>query len=248
MILLKLKNLAAMVFLSGLLASANMAYAVQPIPDFAAIKDVKQKKKAFFEFMYPFVEQADKAVWQDRQWIMQQNPDRPADTKRWLQLVEDYGVETKGRNAKQIKAALLKRVDIIPPSLALAQAANESAWGTSRFARLGNNFFGQWCFTKGCGIVPSRRGKGEIHEVRKFNSPLESVKAYIHNLNTQHTYQPLREIRAKLRAEGKFPSSLELAKGLVNYSARKHAYVKELQHMIRYNKLEAYDKKLQQAL
>jgi len=130
---------------------------------------------------------------------------------------------------------LLKRVDTVPMKLVLSQAANESAWGTSRFARQANNLFGQWCFTKGCGIVPSRRNAGATHEVAAFTSPQLSVRSYMHNINTGRVYQDLRNIRAQQRAQGKTATALQLAEGLSKYSERGQAYVKEIKSMISYN-------------
>ncbi|MFM9673737.1 glucosaminidase domain-containing protein, partial [Streptomyces galilaeus] len=78
----------------------------------------------------------------------------------------------------------LRRVDIIPKELALMQAANESAWGTSRFARIGLNFFGQWCYSQGCGMIPNRRNSGAAHEVAAFKSVRDAVSSYFKNINT----------------------------------------------------------------
>ena len=126
----------------------------------------------------------------------------------------------------------------------MAQGANESAWGTSRFAKAGNNFFGQWCYTKGCGIVPAKRDSGTKHEVRKFGNPQQSVGGYIFNLNTGRVYSLIRKMRAEARAKFTDPSGYELAKGLIKYSQRREAYVKEIRSMISYNKLvKLYDVK-----
>ena len=124
---------------------------------------------------------------------------------------------------------------------ALAQAANESAWGTSRFATKGNNLFGQWCFSKGCGLVPRGRVEGASHEVAKFSSPFRSVRAYIQNLNRHPTYQELRDIRQEDR-RGKDPlSGVDMAAGLLGYSERGQEYVDEIRAMIHYNNLTFYD-------
>ena len=136
---------------------------------------------------------------------------------------------------------LLVRVDIIPVSLALAQAANESAWGTSRFAREGNNIFGQWCFDEGCGLVPGQRADDASHEVRSFSSVEASVRAYFRNLNTNPTYEYLRELRAQMRMKGKPLDSRALAQGLLRYSERGHVYISELYDIIRVNDLLALD-------
>jgi Bax protein len=137
---------------------------------------------------------------------------------------------------------LLRRADIVPASLAIAQAANESAWGTSRFAKLGNNFFGQWCFSKGCGIVPKSRDTNKNHEVADFRSPADSVESYMLNLNTHDAYKPLRKIRQSLREEDKAVTGVALSYGLGKYSERGDEYGKEIREMISFNKLAVLDK------
>jgi Bax protein len=132
------------------------------------------------------------------------------------------------------------RVNIIPPAMALAQAAKESGWGTSRFASDGNNYFGQWCYKPGCGLIPKARKTGKSHEVAVFNSAKESVQAYMHNINTHQAYDELRAIRAKLQKTGKPLSGLDLLQGLHAYSERGQIYVKELESMIQFNQLEKF--------
>lgn len=149
-----------------------------------------------------------------------------------LEWIQDLGRKYKidfglGEHA-DFRELLFKRVDTVPVSLALAQAINESAWGTSRFAREGNNLFGQWCFEPGCGIVPAQRGEGLTHEVKKFDSLAESVRSYLYNLNTNQAYQDFRKQRAVARAQNKPLEGLVLARGLKTYSARGNAYVQSL--------------------
>jgi len=120
--------------------------------------------------------------------------------------------------------------------IVLAQSANESAWGQSRFAKEGNNFFGQWCYQKGCGIIPANRDKGSIHEVAKFSSVNKSVRSYIKNINTTRAYYPLRKIRRLNKTAGKKPDAIAQAGGLIKYSQRREKYVKEIRAMIRANK------------
>ena len=143
--------------------------------------------------------------------------------------------------SEQQFTGLRHKLDVIPPSLILAQAANESAWGTSRFATKGNNLFGQWCFSKGCGLVPRGRAEGASHEVAKFSSPYRSVRAYIQNLNRHPTYQLLRDVRLEDRRDNAPLSGLELAEGLLGYSERGEEYIEEIRAMIHYNNLEFYD-------
>ncbi len=206
-------------------------------PDFASYKDVKQKKKAFFDYINAYTVEENNKILKERALLSSSS----RDSAELIKLCEKYSKNCSPITDEKM-AELKTRIDIIPPSLALAQSANESAWGTSRFATQGNNFFGQWCYKKGCGIVPSRRNEGSSHEVRKFASGKESVRAYLLNLNTGRAYKDLRAKRAEDRAAGKTASSLHLAEGLINYSERREAYVEELQSMINYNKLvEKYD-------
>ena len=208
-------------------------------PDFASIRDVKKKKAAFFDFIYPRVLEENKKILAERQ-LLKQADQHPEEV---VAICEKYSSDCENIDAEKINT-LLRRVDLVPPSLALAQGASESAWGTSRFATVANNYFGQWCFKKGCGLVPSRRRKGDSHEVRTFKSAQDSVQAYLFNLNTGRVYKDLRRKRQAARGNGKMFNGLELAAGLGRYSERGEAYVKEVQSMIRYNKLvEKYDKK-----
>jgi Bax protein len=119
----------------------------------------------------------------------------------------------------------------------LAQAANESAWGTSRFAQLGNNLFGEWTYTPGAGIIPEDRPPGASYEVRKFPSLYESIRSYMNNLNRNEAYLKLRETRESLRKEGKLVTGTSLAYGLSKYSQRGDEYISEIQVMIRQNQL-----------
>ncbi len=209
------------------------------LPDFASIKDVKQKKAAFFDYMYPLILAENKKILLERAEIMKGGES----TANKRKICEKYSNTCENIDAEKLQELLLL-VDVIPPSLALAQGANESAWGTSRFAKKANNLYGQWCFKKGCGIVPTRRNAGTKHEVRKFSSPQGSVGSYIFNLNTSRVYDGLRKQRAELRSVGKNTDGHQLAAGLIKYSERREEYVKEIRSMISYNKLvKKYDEK-----
>ena len=227
----------------------------ETVPDFASMKDVKQKKRAFFEYIYPLLEVANKEVLVKRKKISQIQADlvagdklTPGELEFLVAVSAEYSLKPEDSASKGGVEKLLRSVDYVPPALALAQAANESAWGTSRFAKEGNNFFGQWCFKKGCGIVPARRDAGSKHEVRKFASTQGSVRAYVKNINTGRAYSSLRGIRVKLRSKNAMLTGHDLAAGLVKYSARGEAYVKEIRSMIRTNKLKNYDEKFWKGL
>jgi len=218
------------------------------IPDFASINDVQVRKQSFFNFIEPFVDQVNIEIIQQRQRVlaiqakMQDGEELSASDLRYLStLAELYELDTDDLTDAEFLTVLLRRVDKIPASLALAQAANESAWGTSRFAQLGNNYFGQWCYSDGCGLVPNRRREGATHEVRSFDSVKDSVQAYIHNLNTFPSYQMLRRIRQQLRVQNKPVDGASLTDGLESYSSRGHDYIDELQNMIYSNNLLSRD-------
>lgn len=210
-------------------------------PDFAAMTDVKARKEAFFAFLTPYVNEKNDLLMTDRariKAILANNEPPSREDKAWLAALRSiHKLRKLGVYTHADIEVLLKYVDIIPASMVLAQAANESAWGTSRFAVEGNNYFGQWCFSKGCGLVPNSRGEDQDHEVRKFNDPRESVFAYIDNLNSNPAYKELRNIRAQLRAQNKNISGLALVHGLENYSQRGQDYIDEIESLIDYNEL-----------
>jgi Bax protein len=221
----------------------------QDIPDFAAIQDVAEKKASFFEFLTPYIETVNQQILVQRQRLIsfREKINSGATLTRnemnfLSSLRVEYELENEVLNTANLVNRLLRRVDIIPSSLALAQAANESAWGTSRFAIEGNNFYGQWCYTEGCGIVPARRIAGANHEVKSFDSVFESVKAYIMNLNTFPNYQKLRDIRQQVRQGGRTIDGISLSEGLDTYSSRGDDYIFELQSMIYSNNLLELDR------
>lgn len=151
-------------------------------------------------------------------------------------LAQRYRVDLNKNTLEQAFTKLRQRIDIIPADLALAQAANESAWGTSRFSRVANNLFGEWTFQQGQGIVPQGRPEGETYEIEKFSTVYDSVRSYLHNLNTHKAYKQLRQIRAEMRQAGDTPDGVSLSEGLLRYSTRGEEYVKEIQLMIRHNR------------
>lgn len=206
------------------------------LPDFGAIYDVKQKKKAFFDYLTPFVKQINKDLAVEHSFIqsLQVSPNNAEDAKHLSKLAKKYRVK-QSQDFTYIKAELLRRVDQLPIELVLMQAANESAWGTSRFALQANNLFGQWCFKPGCGVVPEGRPEGETYEVKKFAHPADSVKSYFHNLNTGYAYEDLRIVRSTLRGLNEELDAMVLAEGLLAYSTRREAYVDEIQKMISIN-------------
>lgn len=213
----------------------------------AAIENVQIKKDTFFNFLKPIVAEINDRIETERAWI------RVIDKRLALgeplvywqrayleKLHTHYKVDEETGSEAAFRV-LYQRVDTIPASLVLAQAANESAWGTSRFAVEGNNLFGQWCFVKGCGLVPTGRSVDATHEVKVFDSVSDSVEAYFRNLNTHNGYISLRNIRAELRQLSLPLDSTYLAWGLESYSSRGNLYIQELIDMIHYNRLQKLD-------
>ncbi|MFP4561622.1 MAG: glucosaminidase domain-containing protein [Thiohalorhabdus sp.] len=216
------------------------------LPDFRRYEDVGERKAAFFAFLRPIAEAVNEQEAARRERLrrlgerLETGSELSAKEREWVRSMADrYRVPADGRPPREVVAHLLRRVDAIPVSLILAQAAKESAWGTSRFAREGNNLFGQWCFEPGCGIVPARRGEGRSHEVRRFATVRDSVASYVRNLNSHPRYAELRELRARLREEGGPVTGHALAAGLDGYSEQGQAYVESVRDLIRHNDLGA---------
>lgn len=218
--------------------------------DLPHISIPKERKVVFIKTTLPLVLYANELIQLDRQRILRLRDIilfggvLDESQERWLhEMVERYDLEDldDGGMSLSLLAALLHRVDIVPPSLALAQAAEESGWGTSRFAREGNALFGQRVFFNKPGIVPKQRDDGETHRVRAFEHLIDAVRAYIFNLNTHDAYGGLRAMRAAMRAAGQDPDSERLADTLTKYSERREAYVDSIRTIIRVNKLKLLD-------
>ncbi|GAD01729.1 glucosaminidase domain-containing protein [Agarivorans albus] len=228
------------VFLVACEQSPEQQAQSQSLPPLHEIENVQQKKQSFTDFITPLIEASNNKILQQRSEVeaiaatLAKSSSLSNKQKQTLsQLTELYRVDPSLDEQSQIQHLLVK-VDLIPPALVLAQAANESAWGTSRFAREGNNLFGQWCYKKGCGLVPLNRNDGANHEVRKFDSVYESVSVYMNNLNSHPAYKGFQQQRNLARSSGEL-NAMELATQLSSYSERGEAYVEELQQMMRVN-------------
>ena len=212
------------------------------LPNFAKIRDVKEKKRKFFAFIKPAVTAENKKILAKRveverliEQLTLEQPFSLEDEALVAKLITQYKVSKKFSLLKQLYELQLK-VDVIPQALVLVQAANESAWGTSRFARIGLNFFGVWCYSEGCGMVPSSRNSGADHEVAAYSSVKQGVERYLHNINTHRAYNVFRLIRGQLRDQNQPLAPEILATGLTAYSERGADYVLELTEMIRHNR------------
>lgn len=212
------------------------------LPEFGEIRDVKQKKKAFFNFLRPAIVQENNRIVQIRQQIksikhtlIENQRISEEDEALVAKLAKQYKIKKAPSTLEKV-TKLLGKIDIVPTALVLVQAANESAWGTSRFAKIGLNFFGIWCFKEGCGMVPNGRDEGLKHEVAAFDSVEKAVKHYLHNINTNQAYHVFRTIRAQLHQQSQPLTAEILATGLLPYSERGTDYVIEISEMIRHNK------------
>ncbi len=211
------------------------------MPDFRAFADIERRKTAFFDFLRPIVVAENARISEQRRRLLALDRKRRAgrplatDERRWLAaLATRYGVPMKEDEAA-LWQRLLLRVDTVPLRLVLAQAANESSWGTSRFAREGRNLFGIWCYRPGCGLVPRRRAAGSRHEVAVYPSVNASVAAYLLNLNRLDAYAALRRLRADYVGRRRPVDALALAGTLGPYSERGQDYVRSIQAMIRHD-------------
>ncbi|MCV2884219.1 glucosaminidase domain-containing protein [Aestuariibacter sp. AA17] len=214
----------------------------EEVPDFNRFRNVSDKKRAFFAYLMPAIEKENEAILETRLFLLDIKKRRQigktigrSQQQRLSALAKKYRVKN-AKHQQDLVARLLKRVDVVPAELVLAQAANESAWGTSRFAKQGYNFFGLWCFKKGCGFVPRRRGDNANHEVAKFENLQDAVNTYMLNLNRHFAYEELRNIRAALRKSQQKITAPALAQGLLRYSERGQDYIDELIAMIDYNR------------
>jgi Bax protein len=212
--------------------------------DLDSISRLTEKKRVFFLSLLPMVLMANEEILEEREILEQifrlHDADFPLDfdqTAAVVSLSREYGLGEDPLTSIAARRKLMRRVDIIPPSMALAQAATESAYGTSRFALQGNNLFGEWTFAPGTGLVPRERPADETYEVRRFETLYDSVQSYMRNLNTHRAYRAFREHRAHLRAAGLPLRGTALARGLENYSSRKEAYVEDIRAIIRLNHL-----------
>lgn len=221
----------------------------EPVPDFTAFNDIEEKKQTFFRFLLPKVRKANDAILKDRRRLLPMLDELDAgkaldqENLKWLKnKAIAYRVNGDIVTEKHSRQTLKRRVNIIPASLVLAQAANESGWGSARFARNGNNYFGLWCWQRNCGMVPSDRTPSKQHEVASFDTIEAGISYYLLTLNSHPAYQSLRDRRAEALTEGRPLTGLQLAEGLTKYSERGDAYVEEIQSMISYNQLQRFNR------
>ena len=218
------------------------------VPRYGVLPDlrdraVEERKTIFFELLLPAIVDKNAAVLEQRETIdevTRRYAGRPYLAAYDRALIEPIATQYRlvdwRDDPERSLVELARRVDTIPIDLALVQAAKESGWGQSRFAREANNLFGEWCYEAGCGLVPSARRSGERHEVELFRDVGASVASYIDNLNSHQSYDGLRRRRAAMRASGEVPAGEHLVGWLSRYSERRGAYVTEVRGMLRSNR------------
>jgi Bax protein len=206
-------------------------------------KVVPNSKREFLEKIAPLVHSINEEVTLEREYLvniidqMNKGYELNSEQSVWLKSrMKKYRVKSEV-NVTNLRESLLPKIDVIPVELALAQAANESAWGKSRFAREAQNLFGVWTYDESKGIVPKRRAKGAKHLVRKYESMEASIRHYITLLNSHPAYKVLRDIRLALRTKGEQLDGVAMAAGLIKYSAKGEKYVAIIRSMINSNNL-----------
>ena len=201
------------------------------------IKNVKKRKELFIQIVLPLILEENNKILLDRKKlfaILNKNNNSKADNQWLNKKFKQYGV------SKKDIPTLKRRMDVIPVSLAIAQAAKETGWGTSRFALEGNALFGQWTYTDK-GIKPAAAEVGTTHKVMMFNVLKSSVRAYARNLNTHKSYKKMRYVRAIQRDNIGKLNSLELVDYLDNYAETGKEYTVILKKIIEQNSLTDFD-------
>ena len=229
-----LKNLKTLFLLfalftvSSLVSSASLSSFK---PSFDSIESTVVRKEVFFNYLLPVIHKKNAEIVALRNAIS----NNELNDNQLNDLAKKYRVETPS------KEELLKVIDILPPSLVLAQAANESDWGRSRFAKDFNNYFGIWCFSKGCGVIPKDRDEDATHEVASFNSLEDCIDYYVLNINRNYAYEDLRLMRKNQRENLQPITGTLLAEGLGNYAFPGDEYIESIQTLINFNQLERHD-------
>ena len=201
-------------------------------PDFEKITNIEDRKQAFFDYLLPEIEKQNSKIIRLRNDIKNNR----LSARNLDELFRYYRLDKKATVED-----LLASIDVIPASLVLSQAAYESGWCRSRFAKYYHNFFGLWCFKKGCGVVPNQRRAGDKHEIKKFSSLEKGIEYYMHSINRNMAYATLRKIRKNKRDNQEVISGIGLAEGLVNYAEIGYDYVETVQQIITDNSLSRYD-------
>jgi Bax protein len=211
---------------------------VSPLPhDLKSVRPAAARKKLFVQAVLPQVLLVNELVLASRRRLLALSDAIDGGTLGWRDRAWLADLKGRYRVDGDDLEELIRRVDAVPVPLALAQAAIESGWGTSRFAREGNALFGQWTWARRGGLVPRDRDEGASHTIQAFRQVADSVSAYVRNLNTHAAYARFRKVRAAIRRAGGRLDSITLSTTLDRYSERGGAYVADLQGIIRRDRL-----------
>lgn len=212
------------------------------------LTDAKRRKQQFVSTMLPIILRSNELIIADRGRLLairdriEKEGAAGKRQRNWLEgIARSHRVKLDNPATTEQVDRLLFRVDVIPPSLALAQAAMESGWGTSYFAQEGNALFGEWTWNQEEGILPRGREDGKTHKIKSFEYLLDSVRSYMTNLNRHRSYRGLRDRRAELRDHNLVVTGSALAPSLVDYSERGADYVSDILSIIDYNDLGGLD-------
>ena len=232
-------KLALLIFLLPIISNAGHYWSFDQwlnslkAPEFDKIDDVEEMKQTFFNYLLPEINKKNNEI----QLIRKKVIEKELSKEELIKLYKKYRI-----NEVSKIDTLLEKIDIIPPSLVLSQAALESNWGRSRFAKFYHNYFGLWCFEKGCGVIPKKRDKGDTHEVAKFSSPEKAIDYYFLSINRNKSHETLRKIRQDKRSKGQSINGISLSEGLTGYAEIGYEYVERIQSIIKSNELIVLDR------
>lgn len=224
---------------------------VKSVPDDSdKVKDVTMKKQLFVKMMLPLTLKVNEEIANERkeflpvyEKIEEDEKLTSKDKKKIDDLAQKYRTKSKFKDDRKypvLAKKLFNKIDVLPPSLVIAQAIEESGWGTSRFARFGNALFGEWSWN-GQGMIPKGREKGEKYRVKTFDTTLDSLRSYMRNINSHKSYYQLRIKRREARYRELMFSGYDFAGAMHGYSQRGPEYVKSIRNIINRNKLSDLD-------
>lgn len=218
--------------------------------EYYAIKNTKKAKAYFSEYIYKLTKKENIRILKERNFVkklLSSSNVKTNITKKELEKLSELKKRYRVKKLYDLKSYMIK-IDVIPPSMSIAQAAVESAWGNSRFTKKANNIFGHWTYNAKNGIIPKRRPAGSKHFIRVFPDIQASLRAYMLNLNRHTAYKSFHEKRYQTRVKNKNPMGMELSQTMIKYSGIGKKYLAILKSVIRKNKLQKYDNRFYQEI
>ena len=238
------------VFLAVFIIFSTTLFAKGMPSEYYAIKNTKKAKAYFFEYIYKLTKKENIRILEERNFIkkiLSSNTAKENITKSELKKLSELKKRYRVKKLYDLKSYLIK-IDVIPPSLSIAQAAVESGWGKSRFTKKANNIFGHWTYNAKNGILPKRRPAGSKHYIRVFPNIQASLRAYMLNLNRHTAYKSFHKKRYQTRVKNKNPMGIVLSQTMIKYSGIGKKYLTILKSVIRKNKLQKYDNRFYQEI